>query len=744
MSTRKLKPVWIGRRAAVLSLLTVAATWLYAHEGHVALPSRGAQVDAAKGTIILSRESRGALDVRSAEVLTQPLPESVLAYATLIAPWQRHAFASSRLSGRIIKLNVEPGQTVEARQVLAEVASVELENLQLEILSAQAELQLAEKTVASLRESGGAVAEQVIFDAENKRQQARNALEIGRAKWRGLGLLDADLDSLLRDPNRRVTSYPVRSPLAGAIIHADLNVGKVVDPGEHLFEIVDLSRVWAKIGVLEKDLRRVTAGQDVELRFSGQSGEAFRTTIQTVGVALDPQTHLNAVWAELENATGREPEFLPGMTGLARILIPVAGGTRVIPAAALIDDGLAQYVLVEEAKAEKQSEYRRKNVVVVRQTADYAEVRSAELFPGDRVVTQGAHELGRFFVPGVLKLSPEAAKTIGLEVAPVGHHVIDDVIELDGQVDFAADRRSGASAQLAGNIQRILVDRGQSVKAGQVLAEVYSLELKKLQLDLIREQLTFDLLDAHFQTLQKVAGTTPKRKLLDLEAELNTTRFRRDSLRNRLSMVGLAAAEIDSIVSNRKLLDVIPVRSPLDGFVTGFEKVLGQSVKAEEPLFLVTDLSRPLIQGFVPERDMRGIRAGQTARVRLVTESEMELTGRVVRSGQIFTSEDQTVSVWIELDGPLPGLLRLGQLARITLSVEQHAATAAIPHSAVIREGNRAYVFVRKRDGAFDRRAVVIGRADDRNIEVTSGLAAGEVIAIRGASGLQTAYSSIR
>jgi RND family efflux transporter MFP subunit len=744
MNARKSVSIRVSKHAALVSVFTVAVTGLYAHEGHVALPSRGAQVDAVKGTIVLSRESRSALDVRSAEVLTKPLPESLLAYATLTAPWQQHAFATSRLSGRIVVLSVEPGQTVEAGQILARVASLELENLQLELLSAQTDLQLAEQIVASLRESSGAVAGQVIFDAENKRSQARNAVEVGRAKWRGLGLDEADLTALLREPNLRVTSYPVRSPLSGTVIHADLNVGKVVDPGEHLFEIIDLSKVWAKIGVLEKDLRRVTTGQEVELRLPAHPGETFRSSVQTVGVALDPQTHLNAVWAEFANPSSREPALLPGMTGQARILIPVGGRTRVVPATALIDDGLAQYVLVEEAKADKQSEYRRKNVVVVRQTADYAEVLSSELFPGDRVVTQGAHELGRFFVPGVLKLSPEAAKTIGLEVALIGDHAVDDVVELDGQVDVSPDRRAAASAQLPGNIQRILVGRGQPVKAGQVLAEVYSLDLKKLQLDLIREQLNLDLLDSELQTLQKAVGTTPKRKLLELEAEINSTRFRRDSLRNRLSMVGLTAQEIDSMITERKLLDTIPVRSPVDGFVTGFEKVLGQSVKAEEPLFLVTDLSRPLVQGFVSERDVQRVRVGQAARVRLVSDPETELTGRVVRSSRVFTTDDQTVSVWIEFNGTLPAVLRLGQLARITVSIEQHEATAAIPHSAVIREGNQAYVFVRKADGALDRRAVVIGRADDRRIEIKSGLATGDVIAIHGASGLQTAYSSIR
>lgn len=740
----KKRPFRLARRAALLSLLAVAVTWLYAHEGHVALPSRGAHVDAAKGTIILSRESRDALDVRSAEISTESIPESVLAYATIVSPWQRHAFASSRLAGRISKLHIGPGQVVQAGQVIAEIASPELETLQLEILSAQTDLKLAEQIVATLHESRSTVPEQMIFEAENKRSVARNAMEIGRAKWRGLALEESDLDAVLRDSGRRVEFYPIRSPLSGTIIHADLNVGKVVDAGEHLFEIVDFSKVWAKVGVLERDLSRVKTGQTVELQFFGSPGEVYRSAVQTIGFSLDPQTHLNAVWAEFENPTGRSPALLPGMSGIARILIPVPSATRVIPGTALIDDGLAQYVLVEEARAEKQSEYRRKNVVVVRRTVDRAEVQSSELYPGERVVSQGALELGGFFVPGVLKLSPEAAKTIGLAVAPVERHAVDDIVELDGQVDVRPRQRSAPSTQLPGNIQRIVVDRGQPVKAGQLLAEVFSLELKNLQLDFIREQLSLALLDSLSESLRRVPGAVAKRRILEVDAELNASRFKRDSLRNRLTVIGLTEPQLDSLVKEGRLVEAVPVRSPIDGVVTSFEKVLGQSVKAEEPIFAVTNLSEPLIEGFVSERDVQRVRIGQSARVRFVSNPATAWTGRVARSSQVLTVGDQSLSVWIELNEQPPELLRVGQLAGVAVSVQQHCAAIAVPNSAVWREGTLAYVFVRRRDEAFERRLVHLGRADDRKVEVQSGLALGETIATRGVPGLQTAYSSIK
>src|SRR5262245_5102881 len=248
--------------------LGVAVTWALAHEGHAPLPTRGATVDVEKGHVILTAEPCDALDVRSVEVARRPLHESVLAYATLEAPWQRHAFGSARLAGRIVKLHVQPGQAVERGQLLAEVASLELEALRLEVLNAGNDVRQAEKTLQAVEKASASVPEQTLLDARTTLQQHRNALEVARGKWAGLGLP--------ADGWSRQTTLPVRSPIAGTVLHADVSAGKVVEPGEHLFKVVDLSRVWVKIGVLESDLARVQRGQPVELRLTAYPGEVFR------------------------------------------------------------------------------------------------------------------------------------------------------------------------------------------------------------------------------------------------------------------------------------------------------------------------------------------------------------------------------------------------------------------------------------------------------------------------------------
>src|SRR5262249_15070142 len=180
----------------------------------------------------------------------------------------------------------------------------------------------------------------------------------------------------------------------------------------------------------------------------------------------------------LEHAAGR---LLPGMIGRAALRFPAARQGLLIPAAALVEEGAERYVLVEMAPGE----YQRRNVVVEGRRGGLIQVRrDTGLFPADRVLTSGSHELAEVFRQGVLRLSPEAERGIGLEVMPVARRPVAETLTVPAEVDLPTTARAVVSSRLAGSLVRLLVDRDQEVRAGEPLAEVYSAELLALQLDL--------------------------------------------------------------------------------------------------------------------------------------------------------------------------------------------------------------------------------------------------------------------
>ena len=732
---------------AVGLAVSLALSQAVAHEGHAPLPTKGVQVDAAKGLLTLSPDAQKSLGVQIAPAEKRELASTVLAYVTLVTPWQQQYFVSPPISGRIARMHVATGETVEKGQLLAELSSPELEAVRLDLKNALREIELSERQVVRLRAlvESNALPARDLLEAETKQLQNQNVLEIARSKFKSLGFGRDQLQEIEADRGNSALMLPVVSPLAGMASHTDLAVGKVVAPAEHLFKITDLSTLWVQIGVLERDLGKVRKGQEVSLELSAFPGEKFRTSVTHTSVFVDPKTHLGYVWAELKNPSSAQ-QFLPGMYGLARIKVSPAEQVLTIPSSAVLGTGAERYVLVEVAKTGKGLEYQRQNIVVGARNSILTEVRGGTLYPGDQVVSRGGQVLSSFFVLGVLRLSPEGIRNVGLTVEPARPTVIQEVIEFDGLVDLPPDRVATVSAQLTGVLHRVLVDRGQKVEAGQTVAEVTGLQLQDTQLEMVRSQLEAEQYNTTLRRLEPIRNTqaVAARRIWEIENQRDLAVNRRESGKRTLAALGMSDEQIDSILQTGEPIPVLPVRAPIGGVVVRLDKTPGETIGEEESILQIEDLSRPWIQGFASEVQARRIPIGTSVRVRLIADPGFIGEGTVARSAQSFTGLNRSLSVWIDLKEMPKQLIQRNLLARISAVVGSHPSQLAVPNSAILRDGARTYVFVQKDGGLIERRAVEAGPADDRFVAIRKGLSQGERVAVQGVAELQTTYASVR
>ena len=726
----------------VCSILTcLLTTTAFGHEGHQPLPTRGVQVDLAKGRISLSKAARDLIDVQTAEVERREGTERLRAYATLVAPWTKYAVVTSRLSGRVVSLLVRPGELVEVGQVVAELDSLDLHTLRLDYQKARNDIDLSGKILEGLEPAAksGAVSGQRLIEAQLTHKQNLNTLQVLQSKAAAINIEEDSLGADQEQPLR----LPVQSPVRGVVVHSDLAVGKFVEPTEHLMDVVDLSTVWVKIGVLERDWHRVAIGQSVRLSVSGLPGQVFETKIDKLGLMLDPLTHQSIAWAEVQNSENT-PVFRPGMNGQAELIWKSPKAVLSVPSEAIQSDGAERYVLVEESGLKQGSEYQKVAVVVARQSSGRVEILAGKILPGDRVVTRGGHQLSSVFFLGVLRIGPETARSIGLKVEPVSEHVVERIQSFDGGVDVPADRRTTASTQLGGKLQNIRVDRGQSVQAGDILAEIASLELRDIQLDLLRAYLDGAMWRDTLVRRRAAGDAMPRRTILETEGQVKTFDTQVASLRQKLLMLGITASQIDEVLKTGRVIDAVPVRAPINGTIVDFDRMLGQVVRADEALFEIHDVTQVWVQAFIGERDSALVKVGQKARIRLVAYPDLEAEGTVTRIGPVVGADSRTQAAWIEFKSPPSVPLQHNMAARVTLTTDRPSPTLAIPLSAVVRDGLRSFVFVQKADGTFDRRRIELGRADDRLVEVKSGLQRGESVATGGVPQIQTAFAAVR
>ncbi len=616
-----------------------------AHEGHAPLPTKGATVRGDR--LVLSTSAAKAIGIAIAKVRLADVRRIVHAVGTVELPWSQQAYVSSLIRGKITEVLVKPGETVSVGQEMARIEGMELESLQLALLQASTELSYGSRLLDG-RERLGAesfIPGTVVLETRAEVQKARARLNTAWQKLLAIGVPHETLQHI-RSNGERVRTVSITSPIAGVASVADVRPGQMVEPTEHLFHIVDHNRVWVVGKVLEADAGRVRTGLPVQVTFPMFPDKKFTTQIDHVELRLNADRTLS-VKAFLDNP---DALFKSGMFCRLEIVCGTEK-TIVCPKDALIYDRLAVHALVQESPGN----YVRKPVEIGQVNGGRAEIKDG-LFPGDKVVTTGSHELAALFA------SPTAKTKSTTGATSVNRENADSRTIAQGLIEIPTSHKLFASAPIDGRVRRILVEHGQSVTKGQLLADLESLEFQSLQLELIQARATLEQLSTNLERLENVATSNAiaQKDLWELQSQHDVAMHRVESLRRELSVIGLSAKEIGQIEetdianldSAGDLSAILPVRAPGDGLIAEFDLVPGQVVDRQRSLFEIHDPSRMWVRAFLFEQDAMGVSPGQSVQVTLVSDPTFGAAGRVDRMSPVLVSGNRALSIWIELDNP--------------------------------------------------------------------------------------------
>lgn len=240
-------------------------------------------------------------------------------------PTDRQAIANSHIEGRIARILVEPGQQVAAGDVLAEVDSLQLRSVQLELLQTLVQSRLTEQTLARLAASGsqGVTPKRKVWELQGELDSLRLRTEGLKQQLTFLGL---DSQAIARteqidlarsaDSGQFVQTVPVRAPAGGVVVALDVVSGQIVRSQDTLFEIHDLSNVWVKGYVFERDADRVKLGQAARITFPAYPDLEAIGRVVRISPMMDEDERVLPVWFEVAN-----PEHLLKDGMLARVTV---------------------------------------------------------------------------------------------------------------------------------------------------------------------------------------------------------------------------------------------------------------------------------------------------------------------------------------------------------------------------------------------------------------------------------------
>jgi cobalt-zinc-cadmium efflux system membrane fusion protein len=347
---------------------------------------------------------------------------------------------------------------------------------------------------------------------------------------------------------------------------------------------------------------------------------------------------------------------------------------------------------------------------------------------------------------GIVKVSPDLLDADGpLETASAALRATAAAHAHNGEVRLNEERAAYLSPRAAGTVQAIFVDLGSVVQRGEVLFTVDSPEFAEARAAFVSARAAARLAEATLERERDLyeKRVCPRKDLLEAEAAREGAAATCQAARERLLACGLSAPEIDDLGTDPDAHGgPLPVKAPFAGTVLERNIGLGASVEPGQPLLLLGDTSEMWIWTSLYEREMASVLARQTrgevlAHVEVPAYPDRVFSGRVERIGGILDEATRTVKVRVVVRNP-EGLLRAGMFARVRLLDGSAEQVVAIPAEAVLEDEGRSFVFVPTEPPYFVRRPVVTGRAWDEYVEITQGLADGDVVVTRGAFTLKS------
>jgi cobalt-zinc-cadmium efflux system membrane fusion protein len=296
------------------------------------------------------------------------------------------AHVISPVTGRVVRIEAQPGQRVKKGDTLAVIESPDVGSAFSDVQKAQADLTSAEKEFKRQKElfDVHAGSQRDLEGAQGSYSKAKAELERARKKALLLRAGAADLGS---------QNYTLRAPIPGEVIARNVNPGTEVQ-GQYsggsvveLFTVGELDTVWVMADVFEMDLGRVKQGTECLVKVVAYPGRVFQGVADWVSDTLDASTRTAKVRCKLDNA---DRALKPEMYATAALSVD-RQRSLALPRSAILHLGDQTMAFVELGKSpDGRMRFERRPVSVNEELGgDYLPVIRG-ISAGERVVTSGA------------------------------------------------------------------------------------------------------------------------------------------------------------------------------------------------------------------------------------------------------------------------------------------------------------------------------------------------------------------
>lgn len=299
-------------------------------------------------------------------------------------------------------------------------------------------------------------------------------------------------------------------------------------------------------------------------------------------------------------------------------------------------------------------------------------------------------------------ISNAVINSMGVRTAAAGETTLWKYIETVGRIDYDETRLAHVHPRAEGWMEQLMVRaEGDPVDRGQVLGRLYSPEVLSAQVDFLI-------------ALGQPGGAD-----------------RVEKARNRLRLLGVPEGTIAAIEKSRESVNTVPIVANAGGVVTRLGARQGMYVTPSMEVVTIADLSKIWVLVDVYEHQIDWLAEGLSAQIKVPAYPGRVWEGTVEYIYPELDARSRTLKVRLAFDNP-EGLLKANMFADVVIYGGPKHGVLAVPAEAVIETGTRSSVVLAIGDGRFQPVDVVTGMAGNGQVEILSGLKAGDEVVISG------------
>ena len=317
--------------------------------------------------------------------------------------------------------------------------------------------------------------------------------------------------------------------------------------------------------------------------------------------------------------------------------------------------------------------------------------------------------------------SEQQFASLNMKIDSLRYRNINSYVQANGQLEVPPQNEAIVTAVIGSNVKSIKVIEGDKIKKGQVLAYLSHPDLISVQTEYASNWNQLAYLKEEYERKKKLYedNVGSGKEYQKSKSAYFSMKSQVSGDASKLRLLGISPKKIQE----GTIYDQVAVTSPISGHVRTVEVKTGQFVQPEKELFEIVNIEHIHADLMVFEKDMHKVKEGQ--RVTFTTESApgKELEATIYSVGKAFEQDPKAIHLHAEIENKqgllIPGMYINGRI------IAEDVKTYALPESAVVREGDKYFIFTAKKEQdngesewAFQPVEVNVGGIDNGWIEI--------------------------